>query len=70
MNKKTDAYSNPVWNMYECEKGNRFTFVKGGGSDHVDLTTCNFSGCTHGDHGTRIAGETNDRAVASAWARR
>lgn len=62
-NRTFDPYSNPIWIMYECEKGNRFTAVK---EVIVDLTTCNFSGCS-GGHTTRMVEETTDRTTASNW---
>ena len=66
--KKSTAYTNPVWVMYECDKGKRFTAVKGGSCDDVDLSSCYISGCVN-DHKTRIVGETSDRTKAHNWFR-
>ena len=64
-----DAYNNPIWIMYECAAGARWTAVKGGSCEHPMDEDCNFSGHQPG-HKVQIKGETNDRHIAHDWFRR
>lgn len=64
-----DAYQNPIWLMYECDHGKRWTAVKGGFCEHDLKDFCNFSGCEKG-HFVRLIGETIDRKTAHLWFRR
>ena len=59
-----------VWVKCECEKGNRWTFPKGGISDtteeHRKDPTCFFDGCKQ-NHKYSIVGETTSREEAQNW---
>lgn len=60
----------PTFVKCECEKGNRWTFVRGGIGDDTSLSgeECYFSGCEQ-DHKWKIVGETKDRNEAHTWFR-
>ena len=62
-------YSEPVWRMFECEQGNRWTAVKDGICDDIkEGDACYFSGCSP-DHKVHIKGATADRTKAHDWFR-
>lgn len=66
-----DVYSDPTWEMYECDKGARWTAVKGGTCTSKDKDECYFSGCPGGTrHQLHLKGETKDRDKAHDWFRR
>ena len=67
--KLISAYENPVWIKYECDKGARWTSVRGGSCEHPLNKECNFSGCPTG-HGVAIKGETSNRDEAHEWFKR
>ncbi len=60
---------NTTWEMYECERGNRWTSVQGSWSnDCADGKTCYFSGCAP-DHVMQLRNSTQDRTQAHNWFR-
>jgi len=61
-------YKNPIWIKCECDKGKRFTAIKGGSCEVQDLEACFFSGCKN-DHGIKVIGETSNRTEAHGWFR-
>lgn len=64
-----NVYTDPTWEMYECDNGARWTAVKGGTCTSKDGEECNFSGCPKG-HQLHIAGETKDSNSAHDWFRK
>jgi hypothetical protein len=67
---KKVAYDNPVWLMFECDNGNRWTCVKNGiCDDQIDNDFCSFSGCKENSHRIHLKGETADRITAHNWFR-
>jgi hypothetical protein len=64
-----ESYNNPIWLMYECEEGQRWTTVKDGVYEHPQGEPCNYSGCQP-NHQVRVIGETDDREKAIAWAKK
>jgi len=65
-NQFRQIYANPTWSMYECDRGNRWTAVKGGCYEHPQDKPCNYSGCTS-NHGVKRIGETTNRIEAYNW---
>lgn len=65
-----DAYENPVWLLWECEHGRRWSTVKGSPDSNrsYDGQPCDFSGCPPG-HTARIIDSTPDRSKAHDWFR-
>lgn len=62
-----DDFDRPkVWIKYECERGCRWTAVKGGVADISLETECTFSGCETGHRFTAV-GQTTDPKEANEW---
>ncbi len=68
-----------TWNLWECEKGRRWSTVKdyedpkmkGVISNTKDGDLCDFSGCDTSDgHAIKNKGDTVNRSVAHEWFRR
>lgn len=57
-----------IWELMECDQGNRWSHVKGGSYAIADGTPCDFSGCPPG-HAVHKRGETSDLHEAHDWFR-
>jgi len=67
MTMKSRGVSNdPVWTLFECERGARWSSV----SDKLAPEWCEFSGCDSRRHMAVIVKTTTDRDEASKWFRR
>lgn len=65
--KAMEKYRNPTWKLYKCDKGNRWSCVKGGVADDIeDNSPCHFSGCKQ-DHNVHFVGETKDPDDPHDW---
>ena len=66
-NQFRQIYAYPTWLLYECDRGNHWTAVKGGPYEHPQDKPCNYSGCTGNNHGVKRIGETTNRIEAYNW---